>query len=212
LFDTSLRLGIDAQLLTGNGAGSNLNGLDSVASTFAAANVDPAADYADAVTVPADAGNANLIDLVGIAGAQIKAFGANNFWMPNYVLLNPRDFHQLFLLKDTMNNYIKNNQLFQSVFTANGVGRYFINGIECIENPGITQNTFYIGDFRKGTVYSRGAYGLELSYENRSNFEEEVVTVKVYERLNLLIRNVDANAFMKCDDIEQALFDITAPT
>lgn len=212
LFESSLKLKIDNNFLLSDGVAPNPASIESVASIFAAFNADATANYANAVTVPANMGNANLIDLIGIAGAQIKAFGQNNAWMPNYVLLNPRDLYSLFLYKDSMNNYVKNNQLFQTLFTANGVGRYFINGMELIENPLVPQNEFYIGDFRKGTVYSRPGLGIEFSFENRENFEQELVTVKVYERLNLLIRNVDADAFMHCGDIEQGLFDITAPT
>jgi hypothetical protein len=81
-----------------------------------------------------------------------------------------------------------------------------------VPNSLVPQNEFYIGDFTKGTVYARPGVGVEFSFENRENFETETVTVKVYERLNLLVRNVDTNAFMRCDDIEQGILDITYPT
>lgn len=206
LFESSLNLKIDNNFLLSNAIAPNPSSIDSTASTFAAANADPTADYAAAIPF------ANMIDLLSIAGAQIQAFGQNNAWMPNYILMNPRDLETLKLLKDTQKNYIKNNTLFTSLFTSSGIGRYFIDGMEIITNPLVPQNEAYIGDFRKGTVYARPGLGIEFSFENNANFEQELVTVKVYERLNLLIRNVDANAFMWIGDIEQGIFDISVPT
>lgn len=200
LLDTSLQLKIDNDLLLGTGVSPILNGIDSIASTFDAAA--SGADYSGAVVAP------NLIDLISIAGAQIRAFGEQGAFMPNAVLLNPRDVQAMKFLKDDMNNYIKNSQLFSSLFQDAG-GRYFIDGMLLIENPLVPENEFYIGDFTKGTIYARPGVGIEFAYENNDNFETETVTVKVYERLNLLVRNVDANAFMHVPDIEAALVAIT---
>lgn len=200
LLNTSLQLKIDNDLLLGTGVSPILHGLDEIASTFDAAA--SGADYSNTVVNP------NLIDLISIAGAQIKAFGQQNMFFPNYVLINPRDLQGLKFLKDDVNNYIKNSQLFSSLFQDAG-GKYYIDGMLLVENPLVPENEFYIGDFTKGTVYQRPGVGIEFAYENGTNFETETVTVKVYERLNLLVRNVDANAFMHCEDIEAALVAIT---
>jgi len=50
---------------------------------------------------------------------------------------------------------------------------------------------------------------VEFGFENNDNFEREIVTVKAYERLNLRVRNVDANAFMHVPDIATAITAIT---
>ncbi len=203
LLATSKELKIDNDLLLGTGVAPILNSVDMVASTFDAAAAG--ADYSESVTAP------NLIDLISIAGAQIKAFGQQNMWMPNYVLLNPREVQNMKALKDKNDNYIKNPMLFSSLF-QDSAGRYYIDGMLLVENPLVPENEFYIGDFTKGTIYSMPGIGIEFAYENNDNFEVEVVTVKIYERLNLLIRNLDANAFMHCDDIEAALVAITKPS
>lgn len=200
LLNDSLNLKIDNDLFLGTGVSPILHGLDEYASTFNAAAAG--ADYSGTVVNP------NLIDLISIAGAQIKAFGQQNAYFPNYVLINPRDLQGLKFLKDGVNNYIKNSQLFSSLFQDAG-GKYYIDGMLLVENPLVPENEFYIGDFTKGTVYQRPGVGIEFAYENGTNFETETVTVKVYERLNLLVRNVDANAFMHCEDIEAALVAIT---
>ena len=63
----------------------------------------------------------------------------------------------------------------------------------------------YILDSTKGTVFQRKGVTVEMSFENSDNFERELVTVKAYERLNLRVRNNDANAFMHIADISAAI-------
>jgi hypothetical protein len=68
LINTSLQLKKDYDLLLGDGTGANINGVDSYASTFSATATG--ANYAGKVA------HAQVIDLLVVAGAQIKAFGA----------------------------------------------------------------------------------------------------------------------------------------
>lgn len=202
LLTQSLDLKIDNDLLLGSGVAPILNGFVAKASTFSATNTDPSLDYTNAVP------NATLIDLISICGAQIRQLGQQNMFYPNAVLLNPRDMQGIKFLKNSFGDYIRNSQLITSLF-QDAAGRYFIDGMLLIENPLVAANTMYIADFTKGTVYSKPGIGIEFAYENRSNFETETVTVKIYERLNLVIRNVDANAFMKVTDIGAAVASIT---
>lgn|SRR3990167_6105633 len=199
MLNTSLALKIDRDLLLGTGISPILHGVDEVASTFSCA---AGGGYCN--VIPA----ATIIDLISVAGAQIRAFGEQNMWMPNVVLMNPRDVQKMKLLKDNEANYIRANVFTGSLFQDRS-GIYWIDGMMIIENPLVPVNELYIGDFRKGTVYARPGVGIEFSYENRENFETETVTVKVYERLNLLIRNVDANAFMHVPDICNAITSIS---
>jgi len=202
LLNESLDLKIDNDLLLGTGVAPILNGVAKTASTFAANN--PSANFS--AFVP----NAQLIDLISIAGAQIKIFGQLNMFWPNVVLLNPVDHQGIKALKNSFGDYIRNNQLISSLF-VDGQGNYFIDGMRLIENPLVAANTFYIFDSTKATVYSKPGVGIEFAYENRSNFETETVTVKIYERLNMVIRNVDANAFMFVPDIAGAIAAINKP-
>jgi len=70
-----------------------------------------------------------------------------------------------------------------------------------VENPNCPENEAYIFDSSKGRYYRRRGMVVEFAYENGTNFEQELVTVKAYERGNLRVRNNDANAFMHIDDI-----------
>jgi HK97 family phage major capsid protein len=200
LLTSSLQLKIDNDLLLGTGVSPILNGVKKFASTMNVQNVN--ANYANSVQ------DAQLIDLISVAGAQIKAFGQNNSYMPNVVVLNPKDHQLLKLIKDGEGNYVKSNVVSPTLF-QNQAGQLFIDGMLLIENPLVPANEFYIFDATKATVYSRPGVGVEFSFENRENFEQELVTAKVYERLNLLVRNVDANAFMHCAAIDTQLALLT---
>lgn len=200
LVDTSLRLKKDSDVLLGTGVGAIINGIDSYASTFSATSAG--ANYFGAVA------NATLIDLLVVAGAQISAFGEENFFSANIIELNPKDATLMGLLKDVDQNYIKVGTVNASVFRDMN-GTLFINGMRVVENPNVPENEAYIYDSTKGVLYSRKGVTIEMSYENATNFQNELVTVKAYERGNLRVRNNDANAFMHIADINAAVVSIT---
>jgi HK97 family phage major capsid protein len=192
LVTSGVQLKKDADLLLADGTGANINGVDSYASTFSASA--SGANYANTVFTP------QLIDLLVVAGAQIKAFGQQNFFMPNVIILNPKDATLMGLLKDGQENYIKMGSVNASVF-RDANGQLYINGMLVVENPNCPENEAYIFDSTKGRYYRRRGMVVEFAYENGTNFEQELVTVKAYERGNLRVRNNDANAFMHIDDI-----------
>ena len=200
LLDSSVKLKIDDQLLNGTGTHPELNSLSSNASTWAA-NIAGTKDWSLAIKLP------NLIDLIAISRSQVQQLGQMNAFQPNYVFINPGDYELMMHIKNTQGDSVRP---YLGMFVDNG-GNIYINGMRIIANPNITVNTFWIGDFTKGTVYAKPGVGIEMSYENNANFETETVTVKAYERLNLLIRNTEKNAFMKCTSISAALTAITAP-
>lgn len=202
LVQTGVGLRKDTQLLLGDGIGANINGVASYSSTFAADAVG--ANYENRVE------NAQLIDLLVVGGAQIKAFGGQRSFIPNVIILNPVDATLLGLLKDGESNYIKMGSVNASVFRDAG-GNLFINGMLVVENANCPSNQAYIMDSTKGRLYNRRGVTVEFAYENRSNFEQELVTVKAYERMNLRVRNNDANAFLHIPDIGAGITAITAP-
>ena len=191
LVSTDVALKVDEQLLLGSGVYPETNSVAAVASTFAAG------DYALSIQ------DATLIDLIKVAGAQISDFGQNNKFMADTVLLNPVDACKMQLLKDADGNYMVPNWI-----TADGVN---IGAMRVIANQLIPANQAYIFDSSKGTIYQRKGATVELAFENRENFEKELVTVKAYERLNFRVRNVDANAFMHIADLTAATAAILKP-
>lgn len=191
LVSTDVALKVDQQLLLGTGVYPELNSVDAVASTFGAGS------YAAAIQ------DATLIDLIKVGAAQISDFGQNNKFMANTVLLNPVDAVKMQLLKDADGNYIVPNWI-----TSDGVN---IGAMRVIANQLVPADEMYIFDSTKGTIFQRRGATVEMAFENRENFEKELVTVKAYERLNFRVRNVDANAFLHVPSIAAAVAAILKP-
>ena len=191
LVSTDVALKVDQQLLLGTGVYPELNSVDAVASTFGAGS------YALAIQ------DATLIDLIKVGAAQISDFGQNNKFMANTVLLNPVDAVKMQLLKDADGNYIVPNWI-----TSDGVN---IGAMRVIANQLVPADEMYIFDSTKGTIFQRRGATVEMAFENRENFEKELVTVKAYERLNFRVRNVDANAFLHVPSIATAVAAILKP-
>lgn len=201
LVTSSLQLKIDSDLLTSDAVYPNPNSIAGYSSTFNAANV--AAPYA--ATIQA----ATIIDLIVVAAAQISAFGQENFFLADTVYMNPKDYTLMTLLKDADDNYIKGATVDPRVFQDRS-GNVWINGnVLVLPNPNVTANEFYIFDSTKATIYQRKNATVEFSYENATNFEEDVVTVKATERYNMLVKNNQVNAFMHVPDIAAAITAIT---
>ena len=189
LVSTDVALKVDEGLLLGTDVYPELNSVDAVASTFAAGS------YATSVQAP------TLVDLIQVASCQISDAGLNNKFSANVALLNPADKCLMTLEKDANNNYLIPNWI-----TSDGMN---IGAVRVITNSLVPANEMYVMDSTKGTVVSRRGTTVEFGFENNDNFEKELVTVKAYERLNFLVRNVDANAFMHVPDIDAAIIAIT---
>lgn len=196
LLNVNVALKKDSGLLTGDGVAPNLHSVSEVASEFSAANTIGGTITPWAGTIQAP----NIFDLVMVMASQIVALGQDGAYMPNVVLFNTIDRYKALLIKDKFNNYL------MPPFVVRVANKdYNIDGMIVRSNPNVPANSVWVFDSTKGTIYQRKTALAEMSYENASNFETEVVTLKVYERLNLLIRNVNKNAFMKCMDVATAL-------
>lgn len=201
LVTSSLQLKVDNDLLLSDAIYPNPNSIDAYSSTFNAAN--PAADYALKIQT------ATIIDLIVISGAQIMAFGQENFFMADTVYMNPTDYTLMTLLKDGEDNYIKSGTVDPRIFQDRG-GNVWINGnILVIPNPNVPEGEFYIFDSTKATIFQRKTAEIKFSFENKTNFEDDVVTIKATERYNLLVKNNQMNAFMHIPDIAAAVIAIT---
>jgi hypothetical protein len=198
LIDSSVSLKIDNGLLKGTGVNPELHSVNEFASEF---------NHANAVGVwTGKVDDPNFFDLAIAMTSQIIALGQDGSYMPNTILVNTIDKYRNMLIKDDNGQYL----LPPFVVRSNNK-EYAVDGMVVRSNPNVDANTMFVFDSTKGTIYQRKGIVIEMSYENATNFEVEVVTLKGYERLNLLIRNLNANAFMKCSDVTQALADIARP-
>lgn len=155
----------DTQILTGDNTGQNLNGIITQASAFA----DPGADFTDA--------NATHWDVLRIAIKQATA----DEYRPTAILLHPDDCALMDLEKGSDGHYI---------FPMNmtGSGQKTVSGIPIIENTAISSGTFLLGDFRNGCqLFSRRGATIEFSRENNDNFDKDMTTVRISERVALCV-------------------------
>lgn len=161
----------DAQILSGAGTGAELSGIIGDAADFAAGSL--------AGTVE----SANEYDVIVASLNQLALANYN----ADTILLNPSDFHKILLLKDTQNNYLKDQ-------VYNGLQPVFM-GVKVVLNTAIAAGTFLIGNFSVGTqLWVRDGLNVEFFREDGTNVRDGFVTVRVSERIALT--NYLPNAFV----------------
>tara|TARA_R100000329_G_scaffold151474_1_gene147816 strand:- start:6002 stop:7207 length:1206 start_codon:yes stop_codon:yes gene_type:complete len=155
----------DDQLLGGSGVAPNLKGLLNSSSDF---DESSNGKFYQAVTAP------NEFDVLVAA---INQMALNNY-RPNYILLNPTDFHKILLTKDTTNNYIK-DQVYQ------GLSPSFM-GVPVVQNVNMTAGKFLVGDFANSCqVWVRDNVSIEFFSQDGTNVRDGFVTVRAVERVAL---------------------------
>lgn len=151
----------DAQLLTGNGVGANLSGI------LAGGNNTPATGTS---TIDVE----QLVQAV----AQLEGYDRE----ANGILLNPADWYNIWLTKSTgsvAGLYNLPNEMIQRVN-----GQMFIAGIPVFRSTAIEVDTFIVGDWTMGAnLISREPMRVEFFYEDGINVRENMVTVRVEERV-----------------------------
>jgi HK97 family phage major capsid protein len=152
----------DTQLLSGNGTAPNLSGIITSATAFAAGG------FTDAVNA------ANQFDVLTVAINQLALVN----YTPDYIMLNPTDFHKILLLKSTTNEYLK-DQVYM------GLQPQFL-GIPVITNTAIPAGDYLVGNFAIGTqMWVRENISLEFFREDGTNVRDGFVTVRLVERIAL---------------------------
>jgi len=164
----------DDQILNGNGSSPNLSGIITDAASFSAG------DLANSVE------SANEFDVIVAA---LNQLAASNY-EADTILLNPSDFHKILLLKDSSNNYLKDQ-------VYNGISPVFM-GVKVVLNTAISAGDFLIGNFGVGTqLWVRDGINVEFFKEDGINVREGFVTIRVSERVALT--NYLPNAFVAGD-------------
>lgn len=160
----------EAQILNGNGTGSNLRGIlqrSGIQSETAAS----AGDNADALF--------RAITKV-TTGSGLDADG---------IVMNPLDYQRLRLSKDANGQYFGGG-FFQGQY-GNGVlaDKPPVWGLQTVVTPAIAAGTALVGSFKQGgTVYRKGGVRVESTNSHASDFTNNLVTVRAEERLALAVR------------------------
>jgi len=154
----------DDQILGGNGSSPNLNGLYNSGTNF-----DTSSNGAFYQSVD----SANEFDVLVAA---INQLALSNY-KPNYILLNPTDFHKILLLKDSQSRYLK-DQVYQ------GLQPSFM-GVPVIINNEVSAGTFLVGDFNSCQLWIRENLSVSFHREDGTNIRDGFVTVRCQERVAL---------------------------
>ena len=155
----------DDQILGGNGAAPNLNGLYNSGTNF---DTSSNGKFYQAVNA------ANEFDVLVAAMNQLQI--AN--YRADHILLNPTDFHKILLLKDSNNSYLK-DQVYQ------GLQPSFL-GVPIAVNNEVNAGSFLVGNFSQACqLWVRDNVAVEFFTEDGTNVRDGFVTVRVMERVAL---------------------------
>jgi len=168
-------LKLDEQILLGDGAGDNMEGIDLNATAFVPGSF--------AAAVP----SANNTDVLRVAIAQI----ANNNFMATDILLNPEDAAAMDLTKDADGQYT-----YMAVITMDGVTR--VKAVPVTENPGVPVGTYYVGDMTKCNLRIRENLNIQVGYVN-DDFTKNLVTILAEMRAVNYVKSNHYGAFVKGD-------------
>ena len=156
----------DRQLLNGDGSGNNLKGILPQASAFAD---------------PASLAKYTIIDQLRLAMLQatLAQYPATG------IVLNPIDWAKLELEKDTTGRMLIGNP-------QNGATPMLWR-LPIVETTALAAGTFLAGAFKMGAqLFDREEVGVDVAFENKDDFEKNLVTFKCYERLALAVYRPEA--------------------
>lgn len=174
----------DTQILTGNGTGQNLTGINQVATTFA-----------PGLTVE----DAQRWDVLRFAIAQLRT-QAGAEYRANGILLHPNDLAEMDTTKDSTGEYV-----FPGLMMVNGQRSLY--GVPVFDTTAVAEGAFYVGDWRLGAqLFQRRGVSVEFSREN--DFAKDNTVVKITERLALPIYR--PKAFVYGSSFSDAIAEISA--
>lgn len=186
--DGRLRYGLayveDNQILNGGGTGTDLNGIYTQATAYAAP-----------VTLPTPVTKIDVIRL-----AMLQAFLAE--LPPTGVVMNPVDWATIELVKDTTGRHVIGNP--QDGATPR------LWRLPVVETPAMTVDKFLTGAFKLGAqLFDREEANVEVSTEDSDNFRKNLVTIRAEERLALAVYRPEA--FIKGDFSDAITASTTTP-
>ncbi|WP_236167101.1 phage major capsid protein [Pseudomonas fulva] len=149
----------EGQLLNGDGTGDNLVGLNKVATAYDATLTAEGDTRADMIAHA----------IFQTSESEFEASG---------IILNPRDWHAIALLKDADGRYIFGGP---AAFAAKVMW-----GLPVVATKAQAQGTFTVGGFDLASqVWDRMDATVEVSREDRDNFVKNMLTILCEERLAL---------------------------
>ena len=170
-----LFLRIDSQVIVGDGTGTNLNGLYTQATAFAAGSFALSVD------------SANNVDSLVVAANQIRLANHNGALS---IFMHPDDVTALKLVKLSATDKRYVDRLLQ-------VGSMMmLDGIPIVETTAMAQGTFMIGDLTKALIAEKGGIMVDVGLDG-NDFTNNMRTIIAEWRGEVIIENNDTTAFVK---------------
>lgn len=144
---------------------------------------------------------AALLDLIVIMATEVMK---ETKYDVNYAVINPSDALGLQLEKDENGNRIN----FQ--MTNPMTGETVVKGIKIIESSKVTANTLLVGDFRMARMYMGDNINIEFGYNTSGDFTKRIVTMLGNMEALMLVRNCEADAFLKSTNISADIANINS--
>ncbi len=165
-----LQLKVDNQIISGTGTSTQLGGfLKSGNHT----------DYSSAVTVPT---GANLMDFALLIKTHLDSLA----YPPKVLLLNPKDWADIALLKDSQKRYLLGGPA--------GITQKSLWGLPVETSASVPSGKYIMADFALGsTIYDRQEVALEIDREG-DDFRKNLLTIRVERRLGLGVEDAAAIA------------------
>jgi HK97 family phage major capsid protein len=158
-----LKLVEEGELLNGSGTGQHLSGVYTEATPY---------------DMPTGAEVTDEQDLDKLRLAMLQVELANAF--VSGIVLHPTNWANIELLKDANRQYLFTNP--QNTTTGRIWGR------DVVSTPAMTFGKFLVGDFAQHVqILDRQDANVAISFENGLNFERNLATIRVEERLGLAI-------------------------
>jgi HK97 family phage major capsid protein len=162
----SLERKAEQEILSGDGTGTHLPGLVTMAVAYDASILSR--------------GTWNRIDVLGAAATQLSEVG----YSPDFAVISPRNWFKMISLRTSIGGYVLNDPR-----TATGERAY---SLQILPSPAITGGAFLVGDSSKAIIRQRESTSVALSYEHASNWTSNLVTALAEERLGIQVLRPDA--------------------
>ena len=171
-----INLKIDSQILTGDGTGQNIVGINANAVAFAPGSF--ATGSANEIIL------ANNADVLRVAVNQVSIA----LFQPNYIIMHPTDLAAMDTSKTTEGQYVL------PPFSTNA--NTVVKGIPIVANTGVTEGEYLVGDFTKAGVRFRQGLVFDVGYEN-DDFTKNFVTILAEARMVQRVKSNHYPAFVK---------------
>lgn len=160
----------EEQLITGDGTGQNLNGIEKYAQAL------------DLAALSGTVANPNRMDVLGAAITQIRTNGKGAL-VANRIFLNPVDiFLMIHATKATTAEYVNPITVVPNVNGQGLPSQIYIWGVPVVASDSIVAGEFLVADMTKFTIRDYVQFAIEMGYEN-DDFTKNLVTIRGEKRL-----------------------------